>query len=179
MRYRLISLALFSLLGSLAAQAEPLKVKPGLWETTTTTEKKGSKHPTNLDKLTPEQRAKVEKELAARVKRETRTVKSCLREAHIKNGEAFTGNPHRGACSHKFLTQTARDVAASIECRGANKMVGKVEMHAADAEHMTGKIDMTYGASDKLQLLSHSEVSARWLQADCGKVVTKNHGNVH
>jgi hypothetical protein len=175
MRYRLIALVLLSLLGSISAQAEPLKVKPGLWETTTMIEKKGAKHPTNLDKLTPEQRAKVEKELAARVKRETRTVKSCLREAQIKSGEAFTGNPHRGACSHKFQTQTASDVVASVECRGANKMVGTVKMHAADPEHMAGRIDMTYGASDKLQLLTHSEISARWLQADCGKAVVKAH----
>jgi hypothetical protein len=147
--------------------AAPLNVKPGLWETTTVTEKRGSNHPTNLDQLTPEQRAKVEHELALRVKKETHTVKSCLREAQIKNAEAFIGGARQHHCTRTPLTQTATDLAANIECKGANPMVGKIEMQAEDAERMTGKSEMTYGAPGKLQLLTISETSARWLGGSC------------
>jgi hypothetical protein len=37
---------------------------------------------------------------------------------------------------------------------------------------MTGKIEITYGAGDKLQLLTRSDITARWLGSDCGKVAS-------
>ena len=130
-------------------RAEPLDVKPGLWETTTTIEKKRAQQPTNLDRLTPEQRAKVEAKLAHQVKRET-------------------GNAHRGACDHTFETQTSQDLIAAVECRGANKMVGTVKMHADDPEHMSGIVEMTYGPADRMQLYSRSVIESRWIRSDCG-----------
>jgi hypothetical protein len=147
--------------------AEPLDVKPGLWETTTTIEKKRAKQPTNLDQLTPEQRVLVETKLAGQVKKETRKVTACLSEEKIKSGEAFTGNAHLGACDHRFESQTANDLVAKIECQGANKMTGTVEMHAADPEHMSGTVKMIYGPSGSLQLLTSSEITSRWIRSDC------------
>lgn len=161
------------------AFAEPLNVKPGLWETTTVTSKQGAQQPTNLDTLTPEQREKVEKKLAERVKTETRTVKSCLKQSQIDSGEAFTGNPHGGACSHEWQTQTASEQVAKINCKGANPMLGKVEMRAEDPEHMAGNIEMTYGAFNKLQLLTRSKISSKWLSSDCGKVANVSPASPH
>lgn len=178
MKHMLIGLGLVAGL-SASAYAEPLKVKPGLWETTTTTTKKGSKQPTNLDNLTPEQRAKVEADLAKRAKKETNTVTSCLTAAKIKSGEAFVGGSHGNTCTRTFEKQTASDVVANIECRGANKMTGKVSMHAADQEHMNGVVDMTYGPAERMQLITHSEITSRWLKAECGKVNKKAHGYGH
>lgn len=164
--YTVIPLCMLGIVS--AGKAEPLKVKPGLWETTTVTEKRGGSRPANLDQLTPEQRAKVEKELARRVKKETHTARSCLRADQIKNGSAFIGNLHRSTCSKTMKTQTASDVSATIECRGANLMTGTVAMHAADEVHMSGKVDMTYGESGKLQLFTHSDIRSTWVAADCG-----------
>jgi len=166
MKRTIVALVVLALAAQ-AAYAEPLNVKPGMWETVTTIEKKGSKHPANLDGLTAEQRAKVEIELAKRAKKETHTVRSCLTAAKIASGEAFTGNAHRGACTHTFQKQTASEVGARIECKGANNMTGTVSMRAADTEHMTGVVDMTFGAPDRVQLLTHSEITARWLGANC------------
>ena len=176
MKIRFIMLGLALLGYGFASKAEPLKVKPGLWETTTVTEKRGAKHPTNLDTLTPEQRDKVEKKLEKQVKKETHTVKSCLKAEQIKSGEAFTGKPHRATCTRDFKTQTANDVVAAISCRGANKMTGNIEMHAVDPEHMSGKVDMTYGDSGKLQLFTHSEITAIWLKDDCGAAAKNTAG---
>jgi hypothetical protein len=167
---KLKPLCLVLLMGSagLIAQAEPLKVKSGLWETTTVTEKSGANKPTNLDKLTPEQRSKVEAQLAARAKKETHVVKSCLRETQIKSAEAFIGSTKQHGCTRKVELQTASDVKATIECRGgANPMTGTVEMHAVNEESMTGKSEMLYGAPDRLQLLTKSDISAKWLGANC------------
>lgn len=165
---RSFGVSLAMLTAALGAQAEPLKVKPGLWETTTVTEKSGANKPTNLDKLTPEQRAKVEAQLAARAKKETHTVRSCLREAQIQSAEAFMGSAKQHGCTRKLELQTASDIRAAIECRGgANPMSGKVEMHAVGDTAMTGKSEMLYGAPDRLQLLTRSEITAKWLGAQC------------
>ncbi len=152
------------------ASADSLNVKAGLWETTTTIEKKRAQQPTNLDQLTQEQRAKVEAILERQVKRKTKTVTACLNEAKIRTGEAFTGNTHRGACEHEISTQTSEQLVASVQCSGANQLSGTVSMQALDPEHMTGSVDITYGQADRLQVLTHSEISSRWLQADCNRV---------
>jgi len=178
MKIKMTVLPLVLLAANIAAQAEPLNVKPGVWETTTVTEKRGAKKPTNLDKLTPEQRDKVEKKLAHQTKRETHSAKSCLKAAQVKSGAAFTGGPHKANCTKAFKKQTASDVVASLSCKGANPMTGNIEMHAADAEHMSGKVDMTYGAKGNLQLFTHSEITATWLKADCG-AVRKTNQNPH
>lgn len=174
-----------SILICLPAGAEPLKVKPGLWETTTISEKKGARKPSNLDQLSPDQRAKVERKLTEKVKRESRSSQSCLRQAQIDSGEAFTGGNHHGACKRSFEKQTASEQVAHIVCDGVNPMSGKVTMRAPDPEHMSGTIEITYGASDQLQLLSLSEVTARWLGGDCGHrpsdvpINPHGHGKVH
>jgi hypothetical protein len=148
-----------------------LNAKPGLWETTTTTETKRANKPTNLDKLTPEQRDKVEKKLEDKVKKETKTVQACLSEAQIKSGETFLGKTHQSNCKRTFQAQTASDLAAILECDGANSMTGRVQMHAADPEHMSGAVEMTYGAAGSLQMKTYSSIQARWLTGDCRKVV--------
>ena len=102
MNYRILSTPLILLALCITAQAEPLKVKPGIWETTTTTETKRANKPTNLDKLTPEQRAMVEITLENKVKKETKTVQACLSEAQIKSGENFLGKNHQANCKRTF-----------------------------------------------------------------------------
>ncbi len=174
MELKFIPLSIIILAVSLPVRSEPLNVKPGLWETTTTTEKRGARQPVNLDKLTLDQRTKVEKKLADRVSRETRTVHSCLNAAQIASGETFLGKTHEASCTRTFEARTASGLVANLECTGANKMAGHVELHAVDPERMKGTVDMIYGASDKLQLLTHSDITARWLGSDCGTVTANN-----
>lgn len=171
MNYRILSTPLILLALCITAQAEPLKVKPGIWETTTTTETKRANKPTNLDKLTPEQRAMVEITLENKVKKETKTVQACLSEAQIKSGENFLGKNHQANCKRTFQSQTASDLAATLECDGANNMTGRVEMHAADPENMSGTVAMIYGAASSLQMQTHSSIQARWLTGDCRNAV--------
>jgi hypothetical protein len=167
-----------AMLACASVRAEPLRVKPGLWETTTATEKKSSNQPTNLERLTPEQRAKVEKKLAERVKRETSTVQACLDEARVRSGEAFIGKTHQATCSRIIRTQTANDLIATVECIGENIMSGRIAMHASDPEHMNGTVEVTYGAPGRLQLQTNSKITGRWLKAECGSMTGKTaHGH--
>ena len=52
-------------------------------------------------------------------------------------------------------------------------MTGKVQMHAVNEETMTGKSEMLYGTPDRLQLLTKSDISAKWLGANCVVVPPK------
>ncbi|MCA9552558.1 MAG: DUF3617 domain-containing protein [Myxococcales bacterium] len=144
-----------------------LAVKAGVWETTTEIELKRAKAPSNLEQLTPQQRHIVEQKLAAQVKRETRTDVRCLTEAKIASGEAFTGNSHLGACAPRIEVRTPEKLVAKLECTGANALTGTVEMRAVDAEHMTGTVEMTYGRPDGLQMVNRSQLTSRWLRAEC------------
>jgi hypothetical protein len=47
-------------------------------------------------------------------------------------------------------------------------MTGTVKMHAADPEHMSGSVEMTYGSAEGMQLLTRSEIDSQWLKSDCG-----------
>jgi hypothetical protein len=173
MKSKILTITLILLTLGMTAQAEPLKVKPGLWELTTATQKKGANKPSNMDKLTPEQREKVEKKLADQVKKENKTAQACLTNEQIQNGEAFIGRTHQATCKRTFQTQTASDLDATMECSGANKMTGTVKMHADDPEHLTGTVAMIYGESGTLQLQTTSDITARWLGSDCGTIATK------
>lgn len=171
MKFTSISIPLILLSLNMVAQAEPLKVKPGAWELTTVTEKKNANKPTNLDKLNPEQRDKVEKKLAEQAKKETKTAQACLREEQIKSGEVFIGKTHQGSCTRTFQIQTASDLTATMECSGINKMSGDVAMHADDPEHLKGIVSMIYGNKGEMQMLTTSDITARWIGDDCSKIV--------
>ena len=176
MKSKFLPIPLILLSLSITAQAEPLKVKPGLWELTTATQKKGANKPTNLDKLTPEQREKVEKKLADQVKKETKSVQACLTDEQIQNGDAFIGKTHQSTCNRTFQTQTASDLAATMECSGVNKMSGDVAMHADDPENLKGTLKMLYGNKGEMQMQTTSDITARWLGSDCGTIATKKTG---
>jgi hypothetical protein len=172
MKFKFMTCTLILLALSITAQAEPLDVKPGLWELTTVTEKKNANKPTNLDKLNPEQRDKVEKKLAEQAKKETKTAQACLREEQIKSGEVFIGKTHQANCKRTFLTQTPTDLAATLECSGVNKMSGDVAMHADNPEHLSGTVKMLYGNKGEMQMLTDSTITARWIGSDCSKITT-------
>jgi DNA gyrase/topoisomerase IV subunit A len=172
MKITFLTCTLILLSLSITAQAEPLKVKPGAWELTTVTEKKNANKPTNLDKLNPEQRDKVEKKLAEQAKKETKTAHACLREEQIKSGEVFIGKTHQGNCKRTFQTQTASDLSATMECSGVNKMSGDVVLHAADPENLNGTVKMLYGNKGEMQMLTTSDITARWVGNDCSKIVS-------
>src|SRR5512141_2113459 len=114
MKIKMTVLPLVLLATNIAAQPEPLNVKPGLWETTTVTEKRGAQHPTNLDALTPEQRDKVEKKLEKQVKKETHTVQTCLKAKQIRSGETVAGKPHDASYTREVKTLAGNDVDATI-----------------------------------------------------------------
>jgi hypothetical protein len=173
MTFKILTFTLSLLAIHTTVLATPFQAKPGLWETTTTTERKGARPPANLDQLTPDQRAQVEQQLAEKAKKEahpvTHTAKACLTAQQIQSGEVFARGAINATCTRSVETQTASEQVVNLDCKGGNPMAGKVELHATDAEHMTGSIDMTYGPKEKLQMLAHTDITSHWLGEECGE----------
>jgi hypothetical protein len=157
------------------ASAEPLKVKPGLWENTTIAQRDiAASRPTNLDQLTPEQRAKVEQQLAARNQQRTVT-KACLTQAQIEKNDAFMGGAQHHACKRISVAQTASEWVTKIECSGKAAAAGEVRISAPDEQHMNASIVMTAKNGPK-ERTTRSEVQARWLGADCAAAKVSRNG---
>src|SRR5689334_10995600 len=76
-----------------ADKYQPLNVKLGLWETTSTITTKGQVPVSDemLSRLTPEQRARVEERMKAQAgdRTTTHTYKSCLTKEKLERGSGF------------------------------------------------------------------------------------------
>jgi Protein of unknown function (DUF3617) len=160
-----------ALLGlSTAAAAEPLAVDPGLWEVRTDA---GSLLASGmLDKLTtkmsPEQRAMLEKMLSANV-RLVRDV--CVTRAMLDRGLAEALQPQRRKnCTATPLSSTATSAQYQLSCSGDTSGAGTVTLRAADPHNVTATADGTVTTKDGQSQPVHVSGEARWLGAGCGSV---------
>jgi len=165
----LIGLLLWA--GIAQSWAEPLQVKPGLWEVTTQSTIRSSGMPDSikLDKMTSEKRAQVEKMLAERDKPRTSTVRSCLRKEQIDSGSGFTGGQHHQGCTQKEGLRTAHEWTTDLECSGRANVAGRIQVKAPDAAHMNLHIEMKTVVG-KVERVTTSEVTSKWLGADCSSL---------
>ncbi len=165
MKRTILGLAVVAGLTAGAAVAEPLKVKPGLWEITTTNSHGEVKTPPNIDQLTPEQRAKVMKKLAER-NQQVMVKQSCLTKEQLVKGDAFKGGSHHQGCNNKVVSQSAKEWVTAMECTGKFESKGEIRIQAKDEEHMTGTITMTT-KDGKKENTTRSSLESKWLSADC------------
>lgn len=168
MKRTILGLAIAAVLASGPALAEQLKVKPGLWEITTTVKHGDVKLPPNIDQLTPAQRAKVVEKLEAR-NQQVMVKQSCLTQAQLDKGDAFMGGSHHQGCSSKAVNQTAKEWVTAMECTGKFTSKGEIRMQADNPEHMTGIITMTTKNGDK-ENTTKSNLESKWLGADCSSL---------
>lgn len=177
MKRSILGVAIAACLAAGPVLAEPLKVKPGLWEITTTVSHGEVKMPPNINQLTPEQRVKVEKKLAER-NQQVMVKQSCLTKAQLDKGDAFMGGSHHQGCSSKAVSQTAKEWVTAMECTGKFNSKGEIRIQAEDTEHMSGTITMTTKDGAK-ENTTKSSLTSKWVGADCSAVtkdaLTKKH----
>src|SRR5579883_698001 len=80
-----LSLGLAAALPALAADNTPLKVKPGLWEMTSDSERSGTPPIPQqmLDKMSPEQRSKFEAAIQQSMGPRHRVMKHCVTQGNV------------------------------------------------------------------------------------------------
>jgi hypothetical protein len=147
-----------------AALADQLNIKLGLWEIVSTTQVAGSPTmPTAmLDKMTPEQRAQVQAADASSGT-QTETERECIMQDDIENP---FNDDDTADCTHTIVSTTRTTQELRLTCTGDTPGSGLLRIDSPTPETLTGTLDLQidHGAG-LMTLQSHYE--GRWLGADC------------
>ena len=158
-------------LGSWAA--DTFDIKPGLWDIATTIQMSGLPPIPNLDKMTPEQRARIEGAMKNMAGGQTNTTKSCVTKEGIEKAIAQASSRDNNQCKPKLVSLTSSKVQLHIECaqeKGEMKSNGDMTIERRDAEHFTGTgaIKST-GANGRAMDMKWS-MNGTFVSSDCGTV---------
>lgn len=152
-----------------AAQTTPLSVKTGEWESTMTNETSGQLPIPQemLDKMPPEQRAKMEAAMKARGMQGPRTIvnKRCVKKEDLD--KPFAKDNENKACRQTILTSSSTKQEVHMECEmGGGKQVGTLKLEALDSSTVKGTMQMTASNGGRTMNVN-STFSAKWLGAAC------------
>jgi hypothetical protein len=152
-----------------ADSVQPLDVKLGLWESSTTTEHSGAPPIPDevLARLTPEQRAKIEERARASAQQGPRTTtrKNCVKKEDLDKAMAFGNNDKN--CHRTILASSSSKLEFRIECgTGAMKSNGDVHIEAISSEHVKGSVKMTIGDGTR-SMKMNSTFESKWLGPVC------------
>jgi hypothetical protein len=167
---RLFALLLGVLLAG-PAWAEPLAVKPGLWEVTTDGLLNGlPKALTDrLARLPADQQAKLQKYLdAAGVAGGGALVRRiCITPALLQRPLAGTGH----GCTRALVGSSATSLEVQVSCsHGTHQGNGTLRLTVTDPEHVTGSADGQLTGADGSSVTLRRTGRAHWIAAECGGV---------
>lgn len=150
-----------------AAQTTPLNVKTGEWESTIASETSGQMPLPQemIDKMTPEQRAKMEAMMKARGMQGPRTTvtKHCVKKEDL---DKPFGNENK-SCKPTIVTSSATKQEIHMECdMGGGKQVGTLKFEAVDSSTVKGSMQMTASNGGRTMNIN-STFSAKWLGPAC------------
>jgi len=152
----------------LACAAEPLNIKPGLWEMSTTTQMSGAMMPPDLlARMPPEQRARIEatlKQHGVGAGAHPNTTKTCVTKEDLLRGSVHAEKEQDKSCQYRVGTQTATHMETHFHCAGNPPRDGEMKMEAVSPEEFKGAIQMTT-PNGKVNVT----LNGHWLGAACGK----------
>ncbi len=169
----LVGILLVALAAFAGDKSQRLNIKTGLWENTTTIDQQG-KVPIPaemLERLSPDQRARMEARMKAQPNEHTHTYtdKQCVTEKDLDNDALFSKPPAQG-CTRQVVnfTSTSAEVHYVCEMDGA-KGDGTVKVQVLNPENVKGS-GQIHAIAYGQPINSNSSFTARWLGSDCGKV---------
>lgn len=167
MRIKQSGVVIALVFASTAALAEPLDVKPGLWEVTATTEMSGMA-PIDTSKMTHEQKARVEAAMKKRQGQGSRAHvrKTCMTEEKIKR-EPFQEKDME-SCSYTVISSTRTKWQAKRICTKP-KSVGEFKVEALSREHIKSTVQIN-ASDDKHAMAVHVSMDGKWIGSNCGKI---------
>lgn len=148
---------------------QPLNIKTGLWETTSTLKMSGDiPVPAGmLDKLTSAQRARFEERTKANAdaRWHTSTSKACVTRENLDKMDYGQGRP---GCTYTIQTSTSTEAKGKYSCEDQGGTVtGTVDVQALDQEHMKGSTHGTLNGSGHSMTID-STFTSKWVGASCG-----------
>jgi hypothetical protein len=155
-----------------AAKLQPLNVKPGLWESTRTIKRAGEMAiPAEmLNRLTPEQRARMEERMKANSAAHTNTTteKHCVTKEDMEKDRLKLAEAKE--CTTTVLNSTTTTVKAKLVCdQEGMHATGTLELVAADPEHMNGSYQSAVNGDGHTMSVEGTWTS-KWLGSSCGDV---------
>ena len=155
-----------------ANKVQPLNVRVGLWEVTTTVASNGQMPiPADLlARLTPEQRARMEERMKANSSSKTRTAthKNCLTKEKLDRGETFS--EERKTCAETLVTSTSSTVEVRVVCENEGvKSNGTLHIDALNSENVKGSVHMVASGGEHSMNMS-STFTGKWIASSCGNV---------
>jgi len=155
-----------------AAKLETLNIKTGLWESTRTIKRTGELGiPAEmLDRLTPEQRARMEERMRANSAAHTSTTteKHCVTKEDLEKDRLKVAEANE--CTTTVLNTTSTRVKAKLVCEQEGMhATGTLELIAADPEHVNGSYQSTVNGGGHTMNLEGTWTS-KWLGTSCGDV---------
>lgn len=149
---------------------KPLNIKPGLWESTRTIKTAGEMPiPAELmNRLTPEQRARMEERMKTHSagRSNTTTEKHCVTREDLEKDRLKLAEAKE--CTTTVLNSTSTSVRAKLVCdvEGMHA-TGSLELVAADPEHLNGSYHSTMNANGHTRNVDGTWIS-KWVGASCG-----------
>ena len=155
-----------------SAKLQSLNVKPGLWESTRTINRQGALPiPAEmLNRLTPEQRARMEERMKANSAAHTNTTteKHCVTKEDLERDRLKLAEAKE--CTTTVLNSTSTSVQAKLVCdQEGMHATGTLELTAADPEHMNGSYRSAVNA-DGHTMNVEGNWTSKWLDSSCGNV---------
>jgi hypothetical protein len=154
-----------------APAADRIAARPGLWEFTHQNSNTGAPPiPAEvLAKLPPDTLAKMQAQMQHPA---TVSNRSCITAQDLDRGFNPDDRPN-SRCKNTVLSHSSTALEIAIDCADLGKEHGSghgtAKFQTAGPEAMTGTIDMTIKVGEQT-MTHHSQVSGRWLGADCGDV---------
>jgi uncharacterized protein DUF3617 len=154
------------------AKLQPLNIKPGLWESTRTIKRTGETPiPAELlNRLTPEQRARMEERMKANSAghETTETEKHCVTREDLEKDRLKIAETQE--CTTTVLNSTSTSLKGKLVCdtQGVHA-TGTLDLTAADPEHVSGSYHSTMDGNGRTMHVEGAWTS-KWLGASCGNV---------
>jgi Spy/CpxP family protein refolding chaperone len=154
------------------AMAEPLDIKPGLWQMTIRGEMHGMPPipEDQLKNLSPQQRAAIENMMAESSKPHTREIQQCITQEDLNKSENLFNSDQTGMkCNNKLTKHSSKSMTGTIDCtRNGTRTTGDFTYEAKDREHVTGKVSMTI-TNGTNTMTTVGAMSGHWIGAECAK----------
>jgi hypothetical protein len=178
---------LLLIIGSFAAVQfavadDPGKIRPGLWETTSTSVTSVAGQPLGPDAATlaampPDQRAKVEELMKRATAPKTSTQRSCVTPEQAAKGLLSLSHDDSPRCKTETLERTSSDLHFRQQCAettgtGKGSSNAEVKIHLNSPESATVVVDAVSNADGRTMTINSNSV-AKWVSADCGKEQSK------
>jgi hypothetical protein len=169
-RYGVALTTAFLAVAASHALAEPLNIKPGLWQMTVSGEMHGMPPipKERLKGMSPQQRAAIERMMTESAKPHTRELRQCISKEDInKSEDLFTAQPPGMKCSNKLSKHSGHSMSGTIDCTKSDTHTkGTYSYQAKDREHVSGKVAMTISNGTNTMTTTGS-MTGHWISAKC------------